>query len=230
MVSCREEDLDADHPFWQVVGSIAGPAVLRLELARLDRGREAPAPDAAALHGLAAGALYSMNRFGEAAAHADRAVRLWDTDGTTSSGLGAALLISARMSTLLADPAAARAKALRAVEVLAPLGPSRELALGHSTLGSQDALQARFDAAVSTLDGLLGPARRVRAQDVVAHALIYRGVSRASLGGRRDRGPAGRLHPRRGQPRRGGAAQAGRPLSPGGDPYRGRDGAPRSGT
>jgi DNA-binding CsgD family transcriptional regulator/tetratricopeptide (TPR) repeat protein len=148
----------------------------------LDRGQELPAPEAAALHGLAARALYSMNRFGEAAAHADQAVRLWDTDGTTSSGLGAALLISARMSTLLADPAAARAKALRAVEVLAPLGPSRELALGHSTLGSQDALQARFDAAMSTLDDALGLARSVGAQDVVAHALIYRGVSRASLG------------------------------------------------
>ena len=109
-------------------------------------------------------------------------VELWDSAGTTSLGLGEALLISARMSTLLADPAAARTKAVRALEVLAPLGPSRELALAYGTLGSQDALQARFDAAMSTLDRALELARRTGAEDVVAYALGYRGVSRVSTG------------------------------------------------
>ena len=140
------------------------------------------APAAAELHGLAARAAYALNRFGEAAGHADRAVALWDSTGTTPLGLGQALLISARMSTLLADPAAARAKAGRALAVLEPLGPTRELALAHSTLGCQDTLQARFDEAVSRLDTALELARRTGADDVVAHALNYRGVSLASRG------------------------------------------------
>ena len=86
------------------------------------------------------------------------------------------------MSTLLADPATARDRAVRALAVLEPFGPTRELALAHSTLGSQDALQARFDEAVSRLDTALELARRTGADDVVAHALNYRGVSLASLG------------------------------------------------
>ncbi|HZB51153.1 MAG TPA: AAA family ATPase, partial [Mycobacteriales bacterium] len=137
---------------------------------------------AAELHGVAGRAAYALNRFGDAARHADHAVQLWDAAGTTPLGLGEALLISARMSTLLADPAAARAKATRALAVLEPLGPTRELALAHSTLGCQDTLQARFDAALSHLDTALALARQVGADDVVAHALNYRGVSLASRG------------------------------------------------
>jgi DNA-binding CsgD family transcriptional regulator/tetratricopeptide (TPR) repeat protein len=148
----------------------------------LRHGRGRPGLDAAAMHGLAAGALHSLNRFGEAAEHADRAVELWDEAGTTPLALGDALLISARMSTLLADPAAARAKADRAVGILEPLGPSRALALGYSTLGAQDTLQARFAAAVSRLDRALEMARRTGSGDVVAHALGYRGVSKVSCG------------------------------------------------
>jgi hypothetical protein len=105
----------------------AGPLLDQLEVARL--------------HGVAALALYAVNRFGEAAEHADRAVQLWDASGSTALELGQALLISARISTLLADPTAARAKALRAHDVLEPLGPSHALALCYSTLGAQDALQ-----------------------------------------------------------------------------------------
>jgi DNA-binding CsgD family transcriptional regulator/tetratricopeptide (TPR) repeat protein len=148
----------------------------------LRHGPGRPDLAAAALHGLAAGALYALNRFGEAGGHADRAVELWDAAGTTPLVLGDALLISARMSTLLADPAAAWAKAARAVEILEPLGPSRALALAYSTLGSQDTLQARFDAAVSRLDRALAVARQVGSDDVTAHALGYRGVSKMSRG------------------------------------------------
>ena len=162
-------------------------AVTSADLA-LARPAELTEPAAAELHGLAARAAYALNRFGDAARHADRAVALWDSAGTTPLGLGQALLISARMSTLLADPAAARAKAARALAVLEPLGPTRELALAHSTLGSQDTLQARFTEAVSRLDVALELARRTGADDVVAHALNYRGVSLASRGD--DRGLA----------------------------------------
>ncbi|MEN3359288.1 MAG: hypothetical protein V7637_3270 [Mycobacteriales bacterium] len=148
----------------------------------LRHGPDLPGLTAAGLHGLAAHALYSLNRFGEAAGHADRAVELWDASGTAPLALGDALLISARMSTLLADPGAARAKASRAVEVLEPLGPSRTLAMGHSTLGAQDALQARFEAAVPQLDRALELARLTGGDDVVAHALGYRGLSKVACG------------------------------------------------
>ena len=60
--------------------------------------------EVARLHGLAALALYARNQFGDAAEHADRAVELWDAAGSAPLELGEALLISARMSTLRADP------------------------------------------------------------------------------------------------------------------------------
>jgi DNA-binding CsgD family transcriptional regulator/tetratricopeptide (TPR) repeat protein len=148
----------------------------------LRHGPELPGLAAAGLHGLAAHAQYALNRFGAAAEHADRAVELWDAAGTAPLALGEALLISARMSTLLADPAAARAKASRAVDVLEPLGPSRTLALGHSTLGAQDAVLARFEEAIPRLDRALELARLAGSPDVAAHALGYRGVSKVACG------------------------------------------------
>ena len=151
------------------------------ELALRHRGR-ARVLDVAAMHGVAAHALHALNRFGAAAAHADRAVQLWDTVGTTPLRLGDALLISARMSTLLADPVAARQKALRALDVLEPLGPSRALALAFSTLAAQDAVQSRFADAVAHAGRALALARETGALDVVAHALCYRGVARATGG------------------------------------------------
>jgi predicted ATPase len=81
--------------------------------------------EVARLHGLAALALYARNQFGEAAEHADRAVELWDAAGSAPLELGEALLISARMSTLRADPGTARAKALRALGILEAHEPSR---------------------------------------------------------------------------------------------------------
>jgi tetratricopeptide (TPR) repeat protein len=105
----------------------------------LDRGPRLDGLEAAHLHGLAAAALYALNRFGEAAHHADRAVDLWDASGSAPLELSKALLISARMSLFVADPGSARAKALRALEILEPFGPSRALALCYSSLGAQDA-------------------------------------------------------------------------------------------
>ncbi|HYY78169.1 MAG TPA: AAA family ATPase, partial [Actinomycetes bacterium] len=136
----------------------------------------------ARLHGQAAAALFALNRFGEAAGHADRAVAIWDQSGTTPLELGEALLISARMSTYVADPAAARAKALRALGILEPLGPSHALALCYSTLAAQHSLQAQFEAAEAWAGRALDLARRIGSMDVVAHALSYRGVARASQG------------------------------------------------
>ena len=138
--------------------------------------------EVARLHGLAASALHALNRFGEAAEHADRAVEIWDASGSAPLELGEALLISARMSTLVADPTAAHVKALRALEVLEPLGPSRPLALCYSTLGAQDAVQAGFEAAASWSERALDLALMIGATDVAAHALCYRGVAQVSLG------------------------------------------------
>jgi DNA-binding CsgD family transcriptional regulator len=152
----------------------------------LEHGTGAPSSldrlEVARLHGLAASALLALNRFGEAAEHADRALEIWDASGSAPLELGEALLISARMSTLVADPAAARAKALRALAVLEPLGPSRPLALCYSTLGAQDAVQAGFEAAASWSEQALDLAVMVGATDVAAHALCYRGVAQVSLG------------------------------------------------
>ncbi|HEV2892566.1 MAG TPA: helix-turn-helix transcriptional regulator, partial [Actinomycetota bacterium] len=138
--------------------------------------------EVARLHGLTALALYARNQFGEAAQHADRAVELWDTAGSAPLELGEALLISARMSTLRADPAAARAKALRALGILEAHPPSRALALCYSTLCSQDTMQARFDTALGWCKRALEVAERVGSLDVVSHALGYRGLSKVSLG------------------------------------------------
>jgi DNA-binding CsgD family transcriptional regulator/tetratricopeptide (TPR) repeat protein len=144
-----------------------------------------PRPDrleAARLHGAAAAALYALNRFGEAAEHADRAVELWDAAGSAPLELGESLLISARMSTLVADPASARAKALRALGILEALGPSRALALCYSTLSSQDTLQRRLEPAASWSARAVGLAERLGSMDVVSHALGYRGVAKMSQG------------------------------------------------
>jgi hypothetical protein len=107
-------------------------------------------PEAAEVHGLAARPRTRSTASGTRPARR-AAVELWDEAAPLPLGLGEALLISARMSTLLADPATARDRAARALAVLEPFGPTRQLALAHSTLGSQDALQARFDEAIVAL-------------------------------------------------------------------------------
>jgi hypothetical protein len=99
-----------------------------------------------------------------------------------AAAAGQALLISARMDTLVADPASARAKALRALRILAPLGPSRALALCYSTLGSQDTLQGRFEAAAGWSTRAVELARQLGGGEVISHALGYRGVAKVSLG------------------------------------------------
>jgi DNA-binding CsgD family transcriptional regulator/tetratricopeptide (TPR) repeat protein len=166
----------------EAAGSSAHRETAAFARLALEHGSRFDPLEVARLHGLAARALYALNRFGEAAEHADRAVEIWDATGSASLELGEALLVSARMSTLVADPATARAKALRALDILEALGPSRALALCYSTLGSQDTLQARFDAAIGWSKRALDLAERIGSLDVVAHALGYRGVARASLG------------------------------------------------
>jgi DNA-binding CsgD family transcriptional regulator/tetratricopeptide (TPR) repeat protein len=136
----------------------------------------------ARLHGCAARALFALNRFGEAAEQADLAVAAWDDLGAQPVELGEALLISARLSTAVADPTAARMKAERALEVLEPLGPTRELALCYATLGSQDALHAEFRSAIERCDAAIELADSLALPDVRARAMGYRGIARLPLG------------------------------------------------
>jgi DNA-binding CsgD family transcriptional regulator/tetratricopeptide (TPR) repeat protein len=150
-------------------------------LALQHRGDDDPA-ETAHLHGCAARALSAVNRLDEAAEHADRAVAVWDSLGTNPAELADALLVSARLSTAIADPADARTKAERALEVLEPLGPSRELALCYATLGSQDALHARFRSAIDRCDAAIDLADSLALPDLRAWALCYRGISRIPLG------------------------------------------------
>jgi DNA-binding CsgD family transcriptional regulator/tetratricopeptide (TPR) repeat protein len=147
--------------------------------------RYAPDPtaaDRARLHSIAAAGLYAMNHFGDAAVHADQAVDAWLAAGSDPAAAAEALLFSARLSTLLADPVADRAKALRAVELLAPLGPSRTLALAYSTMAAQDTLRGRIADAVPWIEQAVELARLTGSADVESHALGYRGVGRCLTG------------------------------------------------
>ena len=138
--------------------------------------------DVARLHGLAASALRAVNQFGEAMTHANQAVRLWDAADATPYELGEALLVSSRLSTVLADPDAARASASRARIVLEPHGPSRALAQCYSTLGGLAAVMAHHEDAVSWAERALDLASRIGSQDVVARALCSRGIAMVALG------------------------------------------------
>ena len=138
--------------------------------------------EAARLHGLAASALRALNQFGEAMEHADHAVRLWDAAGAAPLELGEALLVSSRLSTVMADPGAARMAALRAREVLEPLGAGTALAQCYSTLGGQDAITGRSEEAVSWADRALEVAVGLGCTEVAARALCARGIARVALG------------------------------------------------
>jgi DNA-binding CsgD family transcriptional regulator/tetratricopeptide (TPR) repeat protein len=144
-------------------------------------GNDEPA-ERARLHGCAARALFALGWFGEAAEQADHAVDAWDSLGEQPVELGEALLISARLSTAIADPKAARLKAERALAVLEPLGPTRELALCYATLGSQDALQAQFHSAINRCNAAIDLADELGLPDVRSRALCYRGISRLPWG------------------------------------------------
>lgn len=136
---------------------------------------------AARLHGLAAYALYALNRFGEAAGHADEAVRGWTADGAPVQ-LGRALLLSSRMQTMIGDPVAARDLAERALAILAPLGESADLAHAYGQLGSLDAIEADCASAAERCGRAVTGARAARRVDVETHALIYLGLARVGLG------------------------------------------------
>jgi DNA-binding CsgD family transcriptional regulator len=139
------------------------------------------APAQARLHGLAGYALYVLNRFGEAAAHATAAVQGWHRLADPAEH-GRALLLSARMRTMLGDSAAARSEIAIALAVLEPLGASPDLAYAYGLAGHLDALEADCRSAVDWCDRSLAAAVALDRPDVQAHALMYRGIARVGLG------------------------------------------------
>src|SRR3712207_7318565 len=67
------------------------------------------------MHEIAGAALYAMNRFGPAAVEARSAVRCYqEHPQTTPAELGGALLLDARMQTMVGEPDRASAAARRA--------------------------------------------------------------------------------------------------------------------
>jgi DNA-binding CsgD family transcriptional regulator/tetratricopeptide (TPR) repeat protein/energy-coupling factor transporter ATP-binding protein EcfA2 len=148
----------------------------------IEYGRGLADSDRARLHGLAAHALHALNRFGEAATHADHAVDVWKATEVPPPAQGHALLISARMSTLLAEPAAARYKAMQAIATLEPHGPSHDLALAYSTVAAQDTLRGHFIGAAEWSRRALAVAQLTNSDDVVSHAMGYRGVAKCVTG------------------------------------------------
>jgi tetratricopeptide (TPR) repeat protein len=134
------------------------------------------------LHGLAANALYALNHFGEAADHAETAVRLAAESGGDRAALGRALLLGSRMQTMVGDPTRAREHALRALAALEPLGPGGDLAHAYAELGSLDAIEADCGPAAAWCARAVAEARAAGRSDVETHALIYLGIARVGLG------------------------------------------------
>ena len=137
--------------------------------------------DSAALHRIATTAYYAMNDFGSASRHADRAVAMAGVRSDPAE-LAEALLIAARLSTLRGRPKDSMATAVRALQLVEPLGPSRTLALAMATIGSQFVLRDHSTDGRDWCGRALELAEKVGAEDVVCYALVYRGFARSQLG------------------------------------------------
>ena len=148
----------------------------------LDHGDLLPAGGAARMHGIAGYALHALNRCRQAAAEAGAAVRRWQELPGSPEELGRALLLSARMQTMLGRPHRARLDAGRALLVLRPLGPGPDLAHAYGTLGNLDAIEADCASAAAWCRLSVAAARRLGRADLEAHALLYLGVARIGLG------------------------------------------------
>ncbi len=155
---------------------------LTFALLALEHEGHLAAETAARMDALAGYALYALNRFGEAAAHADNAVRRWQALGTAPVEFAQALLLRSRMRTMLGEPALARADLTLALRTLDPLGPSPDLAHAYGMMGNLDAVEGQPSSAVEWCRLALDAADEFDRVDVAAHARIYLGVARAELG------------------------------------------------
>jgi len=147
----------------------------------LDQHQSRSRADTAALHRIATTAYYAMNDFGSASRHADRAVAMWD-ERTAPAELAEALLLAARLSTLRGQPRDSMAAAMRALQLVQPLGPSRTLALAMATIGSQFVMRDHLPDGLDWCGRALALAEQIGAEDVVCYALVYLGFARSQLG------------------------------------------------
>jgi DNA-binding CsgD family transcriptional regulator/tetratricopeptide (TPR) repeat protein len=142
-----------------------------------------PAPERARMHHIAGAALYALNRFGPAAVEAQSAVRCYqEHPRTTPAELGGALLLDARMQTMLGEPDRALAAVRQALDVLEPRGVSPVLAHAYGILGNLAVIEADHETAVAWCRRSAELARTVGRSDLEAHALIYLGVAGNGLG------------------------------------------------
>lgn len=136
----------------------------------------------AELHGLAAQACYALNRFGEAQRHAALALELAMATGAGAETIGAALLVSSRMRTMVGQPERARAEIEQALSVLEPLGRSPALAHAYGMMGNLEALEANCAQAVAWSQRAIEEASGLGRLDIEAHARIYLGLARVGQG------------------------------------------------
>jgi DNA-binding CsgD family transcriptional regulator/tetratricopeptide (TPR) repeat protein len=150
----------------------------------LRHSRLLPAGRQAGLHATAADALYALNRFGEAAAEAQSAVRCHRQNPEISRPIefGKALLLCARMQTMVGRRDEARAAARQALTTLEPLGASPELAHAYGLIGNLEAIEARNRSAARWCRRSTDMARALQRPDIEAHALLYLGVARTGTG------------------------------------------------
>jgi DNA-binding CsgD family transcriptional regulator/tetratricopeptide (TPR) repeat protein len=134
------------------------------------------------LHGLAARALYALGQFGDAARHAEQAVRSWERVPGAPLELGPVLFVSARMAMMNGRPDEARSAAQRALAVLRPLGPSRPLAHALALMGDLEAIEGNASDAVDWCHRALSMAAELGLPDIEAYARIYLGLARVGLG------------------------------------------------
>lgn len=158
-------------------------AFCRLALARSEELEESSRGE---LHGLAAQALYALNRFGDAQAEASLAVHSWRTVGSAPTALGQALLVSSRMQTMVGAPGRARAQIAHALSILEPLGRSPALAHAYGMMGNLEAIEANGERAAQWCARALDDADAFGYREVSAHARIYLGM--AKIGQRDDGG------------------------------------------
>lgn len=124
--------------------------------------------------------LYTVARFGPAAARAAEVVVLCEQLGDRA-GTGGALTALSRMLYMVNEPGASEAAVRRAIALLEPR-EDRRLARAYSYLAAILKLTDRLPEAIALAGQALELARRTGQPDVVAHSLNYLGCALLDLG------------------------------------------------
>jgi DNA-binding SARP family transcriptional activator len=120
-------------------------------------------------------ALYAAQRFDEAVEHGERALALLDP-AVDAPLVGATLANLAYVRYWLGDPAAGRAAARRAIELLEPLGASPGLAIAYGALAGI-MMMADDPGTAEQASRALAIAETLGRRDLIANALNYLGCA-----------------------------------------------------